>query len=139
MTYSGVGASLRKRGLADIAQGRGGDRTKRVDVGRPQLSHSKGLTLHDAREYLQRYGSQEGWIVEVFPDEDDKEYENGDRWFRQITDGLVQGSEPDQYITATRWMRKNSVRQLDSRYPEPEPCEILSINAYGPSDCNLFK
>ncbi len=77
MTFPGVGASLRKHGLADIAQGRGhsegkkkGKITDAVDVGRPQLSPSNGLTLDNARAYLQRYGSQEGWIVEVFPDED---------------------------------------------------------------------
>jgi len=46
VTFSGVGASVRKRGLADVAQGRGGDRKKKgnntdaVDLGRGAAASS---------------------------------------------------------------------------------------------------
>lgn len=98
-----------------------------------------GKVLESARAYLRRWGAREGWIVEVFPDRDHPEYEPGDRWFMTITNGLVQGPETAQHITACKWMKKNSVATLDSRWRQPESCEILQVKAYGPPDCRLFK
>jgi hypothetical protein len=98
----------------------------------------EGKTGESARAYLRRWGGEENWIVEVNPDTDYPGYQVGDRWFWKITNGLVQGSGKDAYITKGRWMKKNSVCTLDSGYPHAEPCEIQMVKAYGPSDCRLF-
>lgn len=165
-TFSGVGASLRKRGLADIAQGRGG-KEKRVEQGRAAASsyrvfglqplptiaapapasgkrpfgwclNFQGKKGQDAIDYLARWGAMETWIVEVYPDDKHPDYHTGDRWFMTITDGKVEGPEGKQYITACRWNKANSRLELDPRWRDAEMCELQQIKGYGPPRCPIF-
>ena len=99
----------------------------------------KGKSEEPARAFLRRWGAHERWIVEVFPQKEHPGYIKGDRWFMKIVNGVVQGAEKKQFITACRWMIKNSVTRMDTQgYPNAEPCEILQIKAYGPPECPLF-
>ena len=103
----------------------------------------KGKTEDAARAFLKRWGPQGGaidsWIVEVYPDKEHPGYVDGDRWFMKIIKGRVQGPKDKEYITACRWMIKNSVTRMDAQsYPDELPCEIRRVKAYGPPGCSLF-
>ncbi len=99
----------------------------------------QGKTNAAARAFVSRWGGHQQWIVEVFADDKHAGYVDGDRWFMKIINGLVQGPEGDQYITACRWLIKNSVDRVDKAYPNNETCEIRQIKAYGPPNCPLFQ
>jgi hypothetical protein len=88
---------------------------------------------------LGRFGAKENWIVEVFPDDHNPSYTPGDRWFMKIKNGKVQGPENKMFITGCRWMKKNSLLQLDTAYPDALPVELVQVKHYGPPDCKLFQ
>ena len=77
--------------------------------------------------------------MEVFPDDLNPSYIPGDRWFMKIKNGKVQGPENDQFITACRWMKKNSLLQLDNAYPDALRVELRQVKHDGPPDCKLFQ
>jgi hypothetical protein len=144
ITVSGVGASVRKRGIADSAQGRGKSQkqcAQSASVARVERDSgtwlTAGLTERRARDMLLKHGAKEGWIVEVYPDVDSKAYVPGARWFRLIVNGLVYGHEEYEQIKATRWFVDNSVTQLQDEY-HIEPCDIRSVKAYGPKTAPMF-
>jgi hypothetical protein len=144
IAVSGVGASARKRGIADSAQGRGKSQkqcAQSASVARVEHDSGSwltaGLTERRARALLLKHGAKEGWIVEVYPDVDSAAYVPGARWFRLIVNGLVHGHEEHEQIKATRWFVDNSVTQLQDEY-HLEPCDIRSVKAYGPKTAPMF-
>ena len=156
VTFPGVGASNRLTGVADIAQGRGNSAKrpqKAVQAvgaetdGGMRASHQlpfgwsltyQGQTEAAARKHLKKWGALDSWIVEVYPDDEHPGYVATDRWFMKVIEGLVQGPKDKEFITACRWLTKNSVTRMDADYPNNEPCEILRVKAYGPPRCPLF-
>ena len=98
----------------------------------------QGATEHAARKHLKKYGAIDTWIVEVYPDDDHPGYVATDRWFMKVVEGLVQGPKDKEFITACRWLTKNSVTRMDADNPSNVPCEILQVKAYGPPRCPLF-
>jgi hypothetical protein len=149
---AGVGASARKRGLPDIAQGRGkaakathqhtSSRASATagDAAQPKQAAPAfpGRTGERATTYLGKYGAVPNWIVEVFPDDEHITYEPGDRWFMQVKNGRVEGPDGAQIIQACRWMKKNSVREVDASYPQDVQCELRNVKGYGPPECPIF-
>jgi hypothetical protein len=101
--------------------------------------HFEGRTKQAAWAYLGRWGAKENWIVEVFPDDHNPSYTLGDRWFMKIKNGKVQGPENKMFITGCKWMKKNSLIQLDTAYPDALPVELVQVKHYGPPDCKLFQ
>jgi hypothetical protein len=99
----------------------------------------QGKTKQAAWAYLGRWGAKENWIVEVFPDTKNSTYVPGDRWFMKIKNGKVDGPDGKKFITACKWMKKNSVIQLDNAYPFTYTVELVQIKHYGPPDCALFQ
>ena len=94
-----------------------------------------GLTKAKARAVLKQ-GATEGWVLEVFPDKDNPQYNHGDRWFAEVKDGLVTGTSDKLKITSCRWYTKNSITTYeDSR---PRPIEIKMVKAYGPRTAAVF-
>ena len=93
-----------------------------------------------ARDYLLKYGGMETWIVEVYAKEgvSGSAYTAGDRWFMTIKNGLVQGPQDDEYITACRWNKANSRTELDPEWPGNERCELRQVKRYGPPNCPIF-
>lgn len=48
--------------------------------------------------------------------------------------GVVEGAEGAQVIKACRWMKKNSVSELDKEFPDNVNCEVRMIKGYGPPE-----
>jgi len=166
VTFSGVGATNRKRSIADVAQGRGGSGNVKMHKQGSRSAEGivmaaaaqphggikestkapfgwninfQGKTEGNARDFLERFGAHEKWIVELYPNAEHPGFVVGDRWFMKIVNGLVQGPPHNPYITACRWMIKNSVTRMDAvAYPDNLPCEIRRVTAYGPPECHLF-
>ncbi len=70
----------------------------------PQLRHRRD-------QQALKWGEMEFWIIEVWTKEGESgsAYNAGDRWFMTIKNGLVQGPQGNEYITACRWNKANSL------------------------------
>ena len=83
-----------------------------------------------AQRHLNRFGAKVGCIVECYPPANDADQ---GRWFARIEDGLTYtDSNGDVFIKACRWLKVNSVNEIDKDYACAEPCDIESVKAYGP-------
>jgi hypothetical protein len=158
ITQPGVGAHLRKRGIADAAQGRGRQGHKRKQPSEKQhlSTHHRsnddeessddeqpmgwtvvGLTGNRARAILKK-GAATDWILEVYPDIEASQYKEGDRWFAKVVDGRIFGLSNSLEIGGVRWCKTNSI-QVDPAYPEPVRLEVSMVIAYGPSTAPMFQ
>ena len=87
-----------------------------------------------AQRHLMRYGAKEGWILELFLNE---EYVPPplptDRWFMVVEDGrAITTADGDTEIAKCRWMKTNSYTERDPAFINAFPVDIESVKAYGP-------
>jgi hypothetical protein len=128
------GGTGKRNRIRAAYEGECGPAPKAPKVSKPDWMHS-GLTMKKARRVLEK-GAKEGWVVEVFPNDKDPRYSQGDRWFAEVIDGLVTGKDRNLSITSCRWFEKNSVTIHEN--VGTQPIEIDMVKAYGPRTAPMF-
>lgn len=86
------------------------------------------------QRYLKKHGAQQGWILELFPNEKHVPPPlPTDRWFMEVEDGrAVTEPDGDIVIAKCRWMKTNSCTERDPEFRNAYPCDIESVKACGP-------
>jgi hypothetical protein len=145
----GPGSSLRIRGIADVAQGRGSGGSRKRNMTQPAPISTRvepivdswqttGLKGSKAHRVLEK-GAADGWILEVHPNTLLPTYTAGDRWFLKIMNGSVVGLSNCLKIKGCRWLQTNSVTKLCPDNQALTSIEIISmVIAYGPVTAPMF-
>ncbi len=126
---AGPGASLRKRGIADIGQGRGSkgqEKQNRSKRARTDLTDFGGNVVLQLRDRIRRHGLQSGHYVQIENDQNEK-------WYMRVTDGKVLNRDTDDPVLAgALWCETNDVTKLSHDFSAAQTCEIRGIIDAGP-------
>ena len=131
---TGVGTQLRKKGIADIGQGRGKGQGKRSKKGQGDKSNKRarpdfgGDPVLQLRDRILKHGLPSGHYVQI-------ENNKNQRWFMRVTDGKVLRKDTDDPVLAgALWCKTDDVTKLskDKQHRKAQECEIRSIIAAGP-------
>ena len=130
---SAVGTQLRKRGVADIGQGRGHKgQGKRLENGQSGQSSKRarddfgGDRVLQLRDRIFKHGLPSGHYVQI---ENDKHQ----RWFMRVTNGKVLHKDTDDPALASAlWCETHDVTKLSAKFTTAQECEIRSIIDSGP-------
>jgi hypothetical protein len=126
---AGPGTSLRKRGIADIGQGRGkGQHHEPRKQNRSKRARTDfgGDVVLQLRDRIRRHGLQSGHYVQI-------ENAKNEKWYMRVTDGKVLHRDTDDPVLAgALWCETNDVTKLSHAFPAAQTCEIRGIIDAGP-------
>ena len=129
---TGVGTQLRKKGIADIGQGRGKGQGKRSKKGQGDKSNKRaradfgGDRVLQLRDRILKHGLPSGHYVQI-------ENNKNQRWFMRVTNGKVLRKDTDDPVLASAlWCETGDVTKLSAAFTSAQECEIRSIIDSGP-------
>jgi hypothetical protein len=127
---AGPGPRLRKRGVADIGQGRGekgqGKRSKQGKGTKRAREDFGGDRVLQLRDRILKHGLPSSHYVQI-------ENSKNERWYMRVTNGnVLRKDTEDPVLASALWCETGNVAKLSATFTTPQEVEIRSIIAAGP-------